>query len=612
MRKRALILANQHHDDERFAELPGASADAEHLHAVLSDPGIGQFEVDVLSNETARTWQKEIQRFFSTAERDDILLLHLSCHGRKDTRNRLHFIARDSEFDMLEATSVSAEFLADRMEQSRSWRTVLLLDCCYSGAFAKGMRSRGEPDVDLSEAFQGNGRIVITSSTSLQYSYESEALSRRRDQPSVFTSAIVEGLRTGDADGDQDGYVSVDDLYRFVLRRVTEQVPDQTPTLSVISVDGQIRLARSPKADATRDATSATAKIQQLLIPPALPNIPGLRIAHRYLPGSPEELAGGDWFDVAQLPGSRTALVIGDAMGLHGIHGAARAARFRAAALALVTLDLPPAQILRHLDNLSHKLGDDSLLTCLVALYDPINRTCEIASAGHVPPVLVHPDGRAELLELHSGAPLGVGGVPFDSATVGIADGSVLALFTDGLVERPEASLEASLRALCDQLIDPKQSPEAVCDTVLDRLDSTGPKDDIALLVAALDGMPDAAVATWTLSVDITEVHRARTLVQEQLISWGLAAVAETAELLVGELVANAVHATAHGPIQLQLIRTDRLLAEVSDDNHNLPSPDVTTDRTSGLGLVARLCDRWGTARKAVGKVVWFELQIPR
>ncbi|MEU3494425.1 SpoIIE family protein phosphatase [Kitasatospora cineracea] len=454
MRKRGLILVNQHHDDERFAELPGASADAEHLSAVLGDPSIGQFEVDVLSNQTARTWQKEIQRFFSTAERDDILLLHLSCHGRKDTRNRLHFIARDSEFDMLEATSVSAEFLADRMEQSRSWRTILLLDCCYSGAFTKGMRSRGESDVDLSEAFQGNGRIVITSSTSLQYSYESEALSRRRDQPSVFTSAIVEGLRTGDADIDQDGHVSVDDLYRFVSRRVTDQVPDQTPTLSVISVDGQIRLARSPKANPPRDADSATTKLQRLLVPPALPNVPGLRIAHRYLPASPEELAGGDWFDAAQLPGSRTALVIGDAMGL-GIHRIAGTARFRAAALALVTLDLPPAQVLRHLDNLSHKLGDDSLLTGLIAVYDPINRTCEIASAGHVPPVLVHPDGRAELIDLPSGAPIGVGGVPFTSVQIDVADGSMIALFTDGLVERPEASLETSLRALGDQLIDP-------------------------------------------------------------------------------------------------------------------------------------------------------------
>ncbi|WP_329561373.1 caspase, EACC1-associated type [Kitasatospora sp. NBC_01266] len=251
MSRRALILVNQAHEDARFAELPGAVADAEQLSAVLRDPGIGAFEVAVVLNRSARTWHKEIQRFFAEAERDDILLLHLSCHGRKDRRNRLHFVARDSEFDMLEATSVSAEFLADCMEQSRSRCTVLLLDCCYSGAFTKGLRSRGEPEVDLGETFQGSGRVVITSSTALQYSYESELSSRRADQPSVFTAAVVDGLRSGDADLDQDGYVSVDDLYLFIATRVPEQVPDQTPTLSVTSVDGRIRLARNPNGART-------------------------------------------------------------------------------------------------------------------------------------------------------------------------------------------------------------------------------------------------------------------------------------------------------------------------------------------------------------------------
>ncbi|MFJ9420400.1 caspase family protein [Streptomyces sp. NPDC101227] len=248
MRRSALILVNERHADKRFTDLPGASADAQHLSSVLRDPEIGQFEVTVESNKTARAWRKAIQRFFSDAERDDELLLHLSCHGRKDMRNRLHFVAKDTESNMLEATSVSAEFLADRLEESRSRRIILLLDCCYSGAFSKGMRSRGEPDADVSETFQGNGRIVITSSTSLQYSYESEVLSRRKGQPSIFTSAVVDGLRSGDADLDQDGFVSVEELYEFVSRKVTEQIPEQTPTLSAFSVEGQIFLARNPKA----------------------------------------------------------------------------------------------------------------------------------------------------------------------------------------------------------------------------------------------------------------------------------------------------------------------------------------------------------------------------
>ncbi|WP_426567338.1 caspase, EACC1-associated type [Streptomyces canus] len=248
MARRALVLANQKHADERFSKLPGAAADARHLTDVLKDPAIGGFEVTVVVDETARTWRMEIQRFFRDANSDDVLLVHLSCHGRKDTGNRLHFIARDTEFDELEATSVSADFLADRMERSRSQRILLLLDCCYSGAFARDMRARGETQVDLSAEFQGKGRIVITSSTALQYSYETERSSRLRNQPSVFTSAIVEGLRSGEADLDKDGYVTVDDLFAYITRRIPEEVPDQTPTLSVTTAVGQILVAKNPRA----------------------------------------------------------------------------------------------------------------------------------------------------------------------------------------------------------------------------------------------------------------------------------------------------------------------------------------------------------------------------
>lgn len=248
-RRRALILANQKHADERFSKLPGAAADARHLTDALKDPAIGGFEVTPVVDETARTWRKELQRFFRDAAMDDVLLVHLSCHGRKDTGNRLHFIARDTEFEELEATSVSADFLADCMERSRSQRIILLLDCCYSGAFARDMRARGDTQVDLSAEFQGKGRIVITSSTAMQYSYETERSSRLRNQPSVFTSAIVAGLRSGEADLDQDGYVTVDDLFAYLTRRVPEQVPDQTPTLSVTTAVGHILVARNPRAD---------------------------------------------------------------------------------------------------------------------------------------------------------------------------------------------------------------------------------------------------------------------------------------------------------------------------------------------------------------------------
>ncbi|MGV9265799.1 SpoIIE family protein phosphatase [Kitasatospora sp. NPDC003701] len=360
-----------------------------------------------------------------------------------------------------------------------------------------------------------------------------------------------------------------------------------------------------------RAESKVATTLQRSMIPTRPPQIPGVQIAHRYLPGDPKAEVGGDWFDAIQLPGSRVALVVGDVMG-HGIHSAAAMGRFRTAMQTLAALDLPPGQLLRHLDNLAQKLGDDHLATCLYAVYDPINRTCELASAGHVPPVLVHPDGTGELLEIPAGAPIGVGGVPFVAKTIDVSDGSMLVLCTDGLVEVRGGDIGTGLAALCGNLIDPQRSPEEACDVVLDRLHSDDRKDDVALLVARFDGVAPTEVATWDLTVDHREVRRARALVREQLAAWHLQALSDTTELLVSELVTNAVR-VARDRVQLQLIRVDKLLVEVSDDNHNLPSlePAEQLGETGrGLTLVTKLAEHWGTARKAVGKVVWFELPI--
>ncbi|MFH8379980.1 SpoIIE family protein phosphatase [Kitasatospora sp. NPDC018058] len=394
------------------------------------------------------------------------------------------------------------------------------------------------------------------------------------------------------------------------------RLPDRAPfdesdaaTLKELAVRAALSLdnARLHRAEA-RVATT----LQRSMIPTRPPQIPGVQIAHRYLPGDPKAEVGGDWFDAIQLPGSRVALVVGDVMG-HGIHSAAAMGRFRTAMQTLAALDLPPGQLLRHLDNLAHKLGDDHLATCLYAVYDPINRTCELASAGHVPPVLVHPDGTGELLEIPAGAPIGVGGVPFVAKTIDVSDGSMLVLCTDGLVEVRGGDIGAGLAALCGNLIDPQQSPEQACDEVLRRLHSDDRKDDVALLVARFDGVAPSEVATWDLTVEHREVRRARSLVREQLAAWHLEALSDTTELLVSELVTNAVR-VARDTVQLQLIRVDKLLVEVSDDNHNLPSlePAEQLGETGrGLTLVTKLAERWGTARKAVGKVVWFELPLP-
>jgi molecular chaperone DnaK len=272
MAKRALIVANSQYDDERFAPLPAAAEDVAALTAVLADPSVGEFAVDTVVDLGQRAAMRAIQLFFSGARPDDLLLLHLSLHGWKDLRNHLYFIARDTERDLPEATAISADFVSERIGQSRSGRIVLLLDCCYSGAFTAGMRHRsGEsPSVNVAAPFAGKGRVVMTASTSLQFAYEGDpnVLQSRMhaQQPSVFTSAIVQGLRDGTADLDRDGLISVSELYDYVHEQVRRKVPGQTPTLSIDSVQGTIYLARSlysQDADVLRGLRSAIADPQE-------------------------------------------------------------------------------------------------------------------------------------------------------------------------------------------------------------------------------------------------------------------------------------------------------------------------------------------------------------
>jgi len=402
----------------------------------------------------------------------------------------------------------------------------------------------------------------------------------------------VLGILTLLRDGDRPPFDETDAAY---LRELAAR--------AALSVDN----ARLHRMEAKTALT-----LQRSMLPTRPPKIPGVVIAHRYLPGDRRAEVGGDWFDAIQLPGSRVALVVGDVMG-HGLHSAVAMGRFRTAMQTLAALDLPPAQILRHLDNLSQRLGDDHLATCLYAIYDPIARTCTLASAGHVPPVLVHPDGRGELLDIPTGAPIGVGGVPFASREIKVADGSMLLLCTDGLVEMRGGDIGDGLAALCGDIVDPSRSPDEVCDTVLERLHTDDRNDDLALLIARFDGITPQDVMSWSLELDLTEVGRARWLVRDQLLLWGLDELAEVSALLVSELVTNALR-VAKDRVELQLMRVGKLLVEVSDDDHNLPSlePSEALDEDGrGLSLVSQLSARWGTSRKAVGKVVWFELPLP-
>lgn len=270
MAKRALVIANSVYDDENFAALPGAVADAVALAEVLGDTAIGDFEVASLVDVGLREAMRSMEGFFAGAKSDDLLLLHLSLHGWKDLRNRLFFVMKDTERGYPAATAIAAETVSDWITHCRSRRIVLTLDCCYSGAFPLGTLRRSEavPKVDVAEPLGGKGRAVITASTSLQYAHESEQNVRSSlpgAQPSVFTSAIVEGLRDGSADLDGDGFVSVGDLYEYVHDRVRRTIAGQTPTLSVDSTQGVLHLARSPRnpdADTLAEMRSGVAESQ--------------------------------------------------------------------------------------------------------------------------------------------------------------------------------------------------------------------------------------------------------------------------------------------------------------------------------------------------------------
>ncbi|MHB9854662.1 SpoIIE family protein phosphatase [Streptomyces krungchingensis] len=361
---------------------------------------------------------------------------------------------------------------------------------------------------------------------------------------------------------------------------------------------------------------SVAETLQESMLPHIAPRMAGCDIATRYLPGTLLGRVGGDWFDSVKLPGSRTALVVGDVMG-HGLNSAAMMGQLRTAVQTMAALDLPPAQLLRNLDDLAQRLGDTYLATCLYAVYDPIAGELEIANAGHIPPVLVHAgDGHSELLDLPTGAPIGVGGVPFESVRVRVTPGDRLVMCTDGLVEVRGEDIGVGLATLCESAAHPAASMDDACDTIIRSLNTRGGrKDDVALLMARLNGIEPEDVAEWRLVLDPVEVGRARAVVREQLHAWDLGGLTDNAELMVGELVTNAVRHAHSRRIELRLVRGDTLLCEVADDDHTLPtllSAGPTDECGRGLRVVSTLAREWGASRTGAGKSVRFELTLPR
>ena len=352
--------------------------------------------------------------------------------------------------------------------------------------------------------------------------------------------------------------------------------------------------------------------LQRSLLPQEVHRTPGLEIAYRYLPSSVVSEVGGDWFDVVPLTSGRVALVVGDVMG-HGIRAAATMGQLRTAARTLITMDLTPDQLLRRLDETASAIGEGQFATCICAVFDPADRSCTVACAGHPPPVVTEADGSTRLLSVSAGAPLGVGGVPFESTEFTLAEESVLVLYTDGLVERRGRDLDEGLDLLSRAAARRNGSLEQDCDAVLHAMSAEDSDDDIAMIMARVLPAHEDWIATLPLSGDLSVVGEARRFARATLASWGLSSLSEFTELLVSELVSNALR-HAGRPTQLRLFRDRVLTVEVADVDEHAPRvhrASAEDEGGRGMHLVNELAHRWGSRTTRSGKVVWVELELP-
>lgn len=289
----AFIVASDTYSDPQLRQLRAPGRDAQELADVLRHPDIGDFSVRVSMNQPYYEVRVALEDFLANRSPDDVLLLHFSCHGIKDEAGRLFLACSDTRTDRLNATGISADYVDDLLNRTRSRHVVLLLDCCFSGAFTRGMRSRGAHTLEVSDHFQGRGRAVLTASSALEYAWEGDAITQLQT-PSVFTSAVVNGLRSGEADRDRDGNISVDELYDYVFERVRDITPNQTPG-KWSNVEGMLVVARS-----ARGATAGTERTDRqpaaILTPPRVARPAAqLRRAHGVPAWGAPALVGGGW-----------------------------------------------------------------------------------------------------------------------------------------------------------------------------------------------------------------------------------------------------------------------------------------------------------------------------
>ncbi|MGJ5797625.1 SpoIIE family protein phosphatase [Streptomyces europaeiscabiei] len=370
----------------------------------------------------------------------------------------------------------------------------------------------------------------------------------------------------------------------------------------------------------TREHRAAVA-LQQRLLPGGIPTTPAAEAAGFYRPAGGGAEIGGDWYDVFPLPSLRVAFVVGDVLG-HGLPATATMGRLRTAVRTLADLELDPTELLAHLDDLVRQLADEAPpryrdtigATCLYAVYDPVTRCCTLATAGHPPPLVVRPDGITEMIDVSPGPPLGVGGLPFETATLELAPGSILAFYTDGLMHHGGYDLDAGLRRLTNRLAaffgpEPDRDLGETGHALLSGLADTPPRDDIALLLARTRALPAENITSWEFPADPAVVTDARKVTARQLTEWGLDELAFTTELIVSELVTNAIR-YAGAPVGLRLIRDHVLVCEVTDPSNTQPRlrrAGTTDEGGRGLFLIAQLTTRWGSRYSQRGKTIWTE-----
>jgi anti-sigma regulatory factor (Ser/Thr protein kinase) len=362
-------------------------------------------------------------------------------------------------------------------------------------------------------------------------------------------------------------------------------------------------------------ATALT--LQRAMLPTGLTYPSSVEVRHRYLPGSELVEVGGDWYESIRLPGARVALVVGDVAG-HGVRAAVTMGRLRTAIQTLAMLELPPAESLQQLDELMQNIGEREphFATCAYAVYDGVTGEIELAVAGHLPPLLVHPDGRNEYLEVTPSPPLGIGNGVVETQVIGVADGSLFVLYTDGLVESRDRDISDGLERLQAAFGEgaPEKDLEDLCKTALDGVYADAKRDDIAVLIAKLRRIPEDHRLCFQLEPELSSVRHARALIRDPLKRWGLEDLTDSSELLVSELVTNAIK-YANGEVTLRLIlEPDSLVCEVHDSSPALPrvlQVDKDAENGRGLHVVQQMSSRWGARRTLTGKVVWCEQAVP-